>query len=154
MTPSRRSSLTINGQRSDEHVNTSQPRAPPYNADTTVAILGVVQAVISAESGDQSLPGSGDQEYDRLLENGRRANDADNFKEETFVRGVIWAGLTVVFILGLGIMLFLVDRVGDPEWVSWWTGRLPKNPTLAAQLVMKNSPVIVCYHLLLHSNRR
>jgi membrane dipeptidase len=139
---SRRSSITINRQH-DEQVNSGQSPAPPYDAETTVAILGVVQAVVSAEVGNhsESIPGRGDQEHERLLQNGQRVS-ADAFREDTFVRAVVWAGLTVLFILGLVFMLFFVDQVGSPEWASWWTGRLPKDPMLAALQVMENSPVI------------
>ena len=141
-TNSRRSSITINGQH-NERVNSDQPRVGPYDAETTVAILGVVQAAVSAETGNQTTPGRGDREQDRLLNGQRISGITGTFREESFVRAVVWLGLTAIFIFGLVFMLFFVDLLGDSEWVSWWTGRLPKDPMLVALQVMENSPVIV-----------
>ena len=137
-------STTDSRRSSHQRVDTDRPQVeiPPYNADTTVAIYGVVQAVVASESTNLNQP-TGEQQDERSLENGQRVSETDSFKEETFIRAVVWAGLTVLCILGLVFMLFFVDRIGHPEWASRWTGRLPKDPMLAALQVMDNSPVIV-----------
>ncbi|KII83295.1 hypothetical protein PLICRDRAFT_180558 [Plicaturopsis crispa FD-325 SS-3] len=81
-------------------------------------------------------------ERDRLIApNGAHdeAEEAQENYQRTVIRRSSWGGLTVVFILGLAFVFILQGRVDD--W-SYWSGVLPKNPALAARMILENSPVI------------
>ena len=55
------------------------------------------------------------------------------------VRSVVWAALGVVFVVG--IILALVDPVHLRDY--GWSGKLPRDPVIAAQRLLDSAPVIV-----------
>jgi hypothetical protein len=76
---------------------------------------------------------------DPLLASGGRTRSGDQNSAATLIRTSVWGGLTVLFVLGLILVAVLHDSLAD--WS--WSGRLPKDPMLAAWSIMDIAPVIV-----------
>lgn len=56
-------------------------------------------------------------------------------------RGIVWGSLTLTFLIALVLVLGFNNEFGDV--VRPWLGFLPKDPLLAAQIILRNAPVIV-----------
>lgn len=56
-------------------------------------------------------------------------------------RGIVWGSLTLTFLIALVLVLRFNNEFGDV--VRPWLGFLPKDPLLAAQIILRNAPVIV-----------
>lgn len=55
-------------------------------------------------------------------------------------RGVVWGSLTLTFLIALFLVLGFNNEFGDV--VRPWLGFLPKDPLLAAQIILRDAPVI------------
>lgn len=56
-------------------------------------------------------------------------------------RGIVWGSLTLTFLIALVLVLRFNNEFGDV--VRPWLGFLPKDPLLAAQIILRDAPVIV-----------
>ena len=63
------------------------------------------------------------------------------------VRGVVWGALTLLFFVGLVLLVGFQEMFGDA--FAGWLGVLPKDPMLAALAILDKAPVIVCDSLVL-----
>ncbi|RDB24780.1 hypothetical protein Hypma_007998 [Hypsizygus marmoreus] len=55
-------------------------------------------------------------------------------------RGIIWGALTLIFIVGLVLLLFFQHLLVDSFYS--WLGVLPRDPVLAALVILDKAPVI------------
>ena len=55
------------------------------------------------------------------------------------IRSVVWAALGVLFVVG--VILALVDPGHLRD--NGWTGKLPRDPNLAARRLLDSAPIIV-----------
>jgi hypothetical protein len=63
------------------------------------------------------------------------------------VRRIVWGALTLLFVAALVLLVGFQGIFGDP--FAEWLGVLPKDPMLAALVILDRAPVIVRDSLLL-----
>lgn len=56
------------------------------------------------------------------------------------IRSIVWAALGVVFVVGVILALVDPNHLRD----HGWSGKLPRDPILAARRLLDSAPVIVC----------
>lgn len=100
---------------------------------TQAVILGLAQSLLYTTT-NETTP---------LLENGNGAHVEETrpSRHNLLVRAIIWTLLTLLFIVGLVVVLIFQDKL--PDSLYPWLGRLPKDPMAAALIIMDKAPVIV-----------
>lgn len=63
------------------------------------------------------------------------------------IRSVVWAALGVVFVVGVILAFIDPGKLRD----HGWSGKLPRDPDLAAQRLLDSAPVIVSLCFIGHS---
>lgn len=86
-------------------------------------------------------PTNGSHEASPLLSTGNHREHLTHCEADPKTRGVVWGVLTTVFVVTLLVLVNFPDWVGECFYP--WLG-LPKDPMMAALVILDRAPVIVC----------
>ena len=67
-------------------------------------------------------------------------DDAERRPRTVRIRALVWTALAVVFVVGVILVLVDPSHLRD----HGWSGKLPRDPNLAARRLLASAPVIVC----------
>lgn len=142
----------MKGQQSSDNAS---PSSSALQTAGAALFIGAAQSQLKPDDDDNNRrqQDSATHETSPLLpssNSGTNTNrESDDHVERSKAHAVVGASLTALFVIMLTLMLVfdLHDSIGP------WFGAIPKDPSLAALVILQNAPIIVSLHIWTFTTR-